>query len=427
MPVRVETSTCGAVYRGGMPASHGQRATPRVAVSTAVLHPHLLVGEPKPHGMSAPIERSATFALDEVSEHALSSGVGYEQLDIYGRYGGPTQRAAAQTIAALEGAQAALMLSSGIAAIRLALLSVLPESGGRILAAQSIYGATESFLASEVTTLRREVARFDATNAASLTALLDRPADAIYVESISNPCVEVADLQRICELGQRANVPVLVDATFGGGMNHRAFALGARLVIHSATKYLNGHSDVIAGAVAGSQSDIDRVHALVVRHGSCIDPNAAWLVQRGLKSLPVRWRAQVHTAGFLALRLVTHPAVRKVMYPGLFNAAEPGMRPRWELGRLPTFLSDAGAMLSFELSDAQTARRVADSLQVITHATSLGGVESLISIPARSSHAGLAAEARAAVGISDGLLRLSVGLEDADDLWADLVAALAPS
>jgi len=210
-----------------------------------------------------------------------------------------------------------------------------------------------------------------------------------------------------------AGVPLGVDATFAGAMAQRPLTLGASVVIHSATKYLNGHSDVIAGVIVGDRALVDRCFSTLAHNGACIDPQAAWLLQRGLRTLPLRWARQVESAGKLAARLSEHPRVRAVHYPGLDPRA---------LERAP--LTSPGAMLAFELDDLPAAERLLARVRLCTHAPSLGGLETLICSPIKTSHTQLDAATRRARGLADGLVRLSVGVEDADDLWADLDAAL---
>jgi len=182
-------------------------------------------------------------------------------------------------------------------------------------------------------------------------------------------------------------------------------------VMHSATKYLNGHSDVVAGAVAGSSTLVERVYAAMTRTGGCIDPHGAWLLARGIKTLPLRWQRQVDNARHLVERFEAHPAVARVYYPGL--------EPQWA-----SRLDSPGAMFSFELADPGAALAYAFGLELCAHAASLGGLETLVSLPARSSHANLSAERRAALGIGSGLVRVSVGIEDIADLEADLIGTL---
>jgi cystathionine beta-lyase/cystathionine gamma-synthase len=222
----------------------------------------------------------------------------------------------------------------------------------------------------------------------------------------------MAMLARAC---RAAGVPLAVDATFAGGMAQHPLVCGASVVVHSATKYLNGHSDVIAGVIVADAATIDRCFTTMSHNGSCIDPQAAWLLARGLRTLPLRWARQSESATVLAQRLAEHPAVARVHHPSLSPE---------QMGAAP--LTSPGGVLAFELrqDDLETAAQFLARLQLVSHATSLGGLESLICSPARTSHAVLDPEVRRRRGIADALLRLSVGLEDPEDLWADLANAL---
>ena len=246
----------------------------------------------------------------------------------------------------------------------------------------------------------------------SLDDALERPADLVWCEAISNPLLQVAEVGALSERCQAHGALLAVDATFAAGMAMRPWALGADVVVHSATKFLNGHSDVTAGAVAGAASIVSEVYACMTRVGSNLDPGAAWLLARGLKTLPLRWAAMTDNARTLAAWLSDRAPVRALHYP---RASD----------HTATMLND-GAMLTFELADGSAARRFVERVRVAAHATSLGGLETLVSVPARSSHATMPREDRARLGITDGLVRVSVGVEDVDDLLADFEAALGP-
>ena len=240
----------------------------------------------------------------------------------------------------------------------------------------------------------------------------------MWCESIGNPLLQVARVRELAALCRAAEVPLGVDATFAGGMAQHPLELGATVVVHSATKYLNGHSDVIAGAIVGDNATIDRCFASLCHTGCCIDPQAAWLLARGLRTLPLRWARQVQSAILLAARLAEHPAVARVYHPSLDPES---------MRAAP--LTSPGAVLAFELADpdASAAQRLLARLRLCTHATSLGGIETLICLPAQTSHVSLDPQLRRSRGITDALLRLSVGIEDPEDLWADLARALTPA
>ena len=389
--------------------------------STLLIHPDFLANAPAHDRVGRPIapaiERSSTYTLDGPGAEALATGVGLREHDVYARFGTATTRATAAMIAALEQGEAALLTASGMAAITTALTSLIPPSG-RFACANAVYGGTESVIRHDLAARGIETSRFDASAPETLAAILDDPArkpDLVWCESIANPLMQVARTRELAQLCQAAGVPLGVDATFAGGVAQHPLTLGASVVIHSATKYLNGHSDVIAGVIIGAAAIIDRCFKTLSHAGCSIDPQAAWLLQRGLRTLPLRWAQAVGSAILLAGRLREHPRVRAVHYPGFDPAG---------LERAP--LTSPGAMLAFELEDLPTAERLLERVRLCTHAPSLGGLETLLCSPVKTSHTQLDPQTRRERGIADGLVRVSVGVEDPEDLWADLDAALAP-
>ncbi|NVB42346.1 aminotransferase class I/II-fold pyridoxal phosphate-dependent enzyme [Pseudenhygromyxa sp. WMMC2535] len=397
----------------------------RPSLSTLLIHPrHGLADAPsqtpaelRPRGSAPTLDRSSTFPLAGPGGEALASGRGLREHDVYGRFGTSTTREAAAAIARLEGAEAALLTASGMAAIATALTTLIPP-GGRFVCGDVVYGGVESLIAHELPARGIETTRFDARDPASLAACLDpaagREPALVWCESITNPLMGVARVRELAALCRGAGVPLAVDATFAGGMAQHPLALGASLVVHSATKYLNGHGDVVAGVIIGDRERVDACFSTLARTGCCIDPQAAWLLARGLQTLPLRWAQQCANAAILAQRLRDHAAVRALHWPGFDPDA---------LAAAP--LDAGGAMLSFELAAPERAAEVLARVRLCTHAASLGGLETLICSPARTSHAQLDAQTRRARGIVDGLLRLSVGVEDPEDIWADLDAALS--
>ena len=396
------------------------------APSTLLIHPHYSQDDAPERASAAPparpvspvIDRSSTHTLDGPGAEALARGEGLREHDVYGRFGTSTTRMAAQLIARLEGAESALLTSSGMAAITTAMTTLLP-AGGRLACAEVVYGGTESVISQELTARGVETLRFDAQQPETLAALLrEHSVDLVWCESIANPLLQVSRMAELARTCKAAQVPLAVDATFAGGMAQHPLALGASVVVHSATKFLNGHSDVIAGVIASDAATVDRCFDTLTRSGCCIDPHAAWLLARGLRTLALRWRQQVESATSIAKRLAEHGAVARVYHPSL----EPAL-----LAAAP--LSSPGAVLAFELADPrpEALDALIDSFRLVTHATSLGGVETLACAPARTTHACVSAEQRRARGIEDTLLRVSVGIEDAEDLWADFQQALARS
>jgi cystathionine beta-lyase/cystathionine gamma-synthase len=387
-------------------------------IATLLVHPdHGAEAKEGPHGTSPVLERSSTFSLEGPGGPALASGEGLRELDTYGRFGTRTTRETARLIAHLERGEAAMLTSSGVAAIATVLTTLIPP-GGQLACAKVVYGGTEALIEHELAARGVEVIRFDARDPDSLAALLggDRQPDLVWAESIANPLLEVARMAELGILCRAAEVPLAVDATFTAGMAQHPLALGATVVVHSATKYINGHSDVIAGVIVSDARTIDRCFSTLSHSGCCIDPQGAWLLARGLRTLPLRWARQSESASSIAARLAEHGAIARVHHPSLTPEA---------MAAAP--LTSPGGVLAFELrqDDLETAARFVARLQLVSHATSLGGLETLICSPARTSHAVLDPTLRRRRGIADALLRMSVGLEDPDDLWADLAGALA--
>jgi cystathionine beta-lyase/cystathionine gamma-synthase len=392
-------------------------------VSTLLIHPDHGPDHGSDHAeprervraIAPAIERSSTTTLDGPGGEALALGKGLREVDVYGRFGTATTRATAKLIARLEHGEAALLTASGMAAISTVLTTLIP-AGGRFACADVVYGGTDSVIEHQLGPRGVTTSRFDACTPATLERLLrEQKPDLVWCESITNPLLQVIPMAALARLCQDAGVPLAVDATFAGGMAQHPLLCGASVVVHSATKYLNGHSDVIAGAIVADAARIDRCFSTLSHSGCCVDPQAAWLLARGLRTLPLRWARQSESATVLAQRLAEHPAVARVHHPSLSPET---------MGAAP--LTSPGGVLAFELrqDDLETAARFLARLQLVSHATSLGGLESLICSPARTSHAVLDPALRRQRGIADALLRMSVGLEDPDDLWADLASAL---
>jgi len=375
-------------------------------LDTRLIH----AAEPEPRlagAVVAPIFHSATFLYRGGEGEVLR----------YGRYqNSPTHELLGQKIAALEGCEAGLVTASGMAAIAGSLLSVL-GAGDHLLAQEGLYGGTHVLVHEELRRLGIAVDAVPPADPAAWRAALRPTTRALYLESLSNPLLRVPDLARAVEFAREHDLVTIVDNTFATPINLRPAELGFDLVVHSATKYLNGHSDLVAGAVAGGAARIERVLRQVKVHGGCLDAQgAAWLA-RGLKTLGVRVRRQNESALALARKLASCPRVRAVHHPLLAS------HPDHE--RAKTWMEATGGMLSFELDGERAAvDRFLGRLELFLVAPSLGGVESLVSIPVRTSHAMLTRAERRELGIGEGLVRLSVGLEDARDLWADLESAL---
>jgi cystathionine beta-lyase/cystathionine gamma-synthase len=342
---------------------------------------------------------------------------GYEGLR-YPRYSNlPNHDVLAEKLAALEGAERALVTASGMAAISASLLSVL-KAGDHLLALDSLYGGTHAFVTRRLPELGIEHDSLDGDDPASWSAKVRPNTRAIYVETATNPLVAVPDLETVVALARTHGLVSLVDNTFATPLGFRPAEHGFDLSLHSCTKYLNGHSDLVAGAVIGRADLVKKVEATMKLLGGSLDPHACFLLQRGMKTLALRLAAQSANALALAQALEAHPAVAWVRYPGL--ASHP------HHARAARLLDGFGAMLAFEPKGGrEAADRFLGRVRVATHAPSLGGVETLVVSPSRSSHAALSAEERAKTGITEGLIRVSVGIETLADLVADFDQALS--
>ena len=370
---------------------------------------------PRSHGngpVSTPIYQSATFRAESVAEQErLRTGDQF-----YTRYGNPTQSKAEEMVAALEGADAGLVFASGMAAITSVLLTAL-RPGDHLLIQRELYGGTFEFVTKWLPRLHIDVTMFEAARAAECERLLRPNTRAIYMESPTNPTLQLVDIRATTECAKRHGIRTMMDNTFASPVNQLPHALGVDVVIHSATKYLAGHSDLVCGAVTGRQDFITELHETRTTLGGTMDPLAAWLLMRGIKTLGVRMARQNGSAMAIAEYLYSHSAVRRVNYPFL------SQHPQHALAKAQ--MRGGGGMMSVELdADAAGATRFVESLRVFSLAGSLGGVESLATIPAATTHARLSANERTAMGISDGLVRLSVGIEAVEDLIADIDQAL---
>ncbi len=358
--------------------------------------------------IAAPIVQSSTF----VAPHGPQDDI------LYTRYGNnPNQLRLAERLLRLEGAEAAIFVASGMGATALAHLAVL-RPGDHLLASEWIYGGTYTLFTEDFHRLGIEVSFVNPDRRRDWRARIRKNTRAIFVETPTNPLMRVLDLDWLSVLSQERGIPLLVDSTFASPINFRPLEHGADVVIHSVTKYLNGHSDVIAGAVTGTEAVIDEVRHRMRVWGQALDPHCAWLIERGLKTLAVRVQRHNETGLKVATWLEQQAKVKRVSYPGLVSHPDHELAAR--------VLDGFGGMVGFELAGGpKAAERFLKALRLIAHAPSLGGVESLVSEPRFTSHAKMTAEQRAEAGIPDGFLRLSLGLEDAEDLIADLTKGLA--
>jgi cystathionine gamma-synthase/cystathionine gamma-lyase/cystathionine beta-lyase len=366
-------------------------------------------GEPRPAR-----DRSVVFPIYQGTVYEIEPGGGVD----YIRYSNtPTQTYLQDKLAALEGAEAAVVTASGMAAISTALHSVL-AGGDRIIVAGNIYGGTHALLAEESRRIGWGLDFVDAADPAAWAAALTPRTKAVYVESITNPLIRVGDLPGLARFSREHGLTSIIDNTFPTPMLLRPHSLGYDLVCHSATKALNGHSDLVAGVVTGAADRIERVRHTLTLFGGALDPHTAFLLARGLKTLAIRVRVQGENALALARFLEGHRAIAEVHYPGL--ESHPDHARAVEL-----FNGGFGSMLAFRPHGGlEAAERLLKTLQIPYAAASLGGVESLVTRPAISSHAKMTAEERAAAGIGDDLIRFSTGIEAGEDLIADFAQAL---
>ena len=334
--------------------------------------------------------------------------------NVYPRYFNvPNQRAVAAKVAALEGGEAAVVFGSGMAAISTLLFAHL-KPGDHALFQADLYGGTFHFVAEELTSFGVQIS-FARTLAEFGSAV--RPnTRVIYVESPSNPLLRCVDLAAVAALARKHGALSAIDNTFATPINQNPVQLGINAVVHSATKYLNGHSDINAGVVVASEPVAAKVSHFAINHGGTLDAHACYQLERGLKTLSLRVARQNENAGRLARFLQGHPAVARVNYPGLPSHPDHEVAARQMRG--------FGGMLSFELVQPAEVEKVLQRFQIATPALSLGGVETLVCVPARTSHRALSAEERQTAGISDGLIRVSVGIEDVEDLIEDFRQAL---
>jgi cystathionine beta-lyase/cystathionine gamma-synthase len=369
------------------------------------------------HGAGHPRGAAQPVATPIVQSSTFVTALGSDEV-VYTRYGNnPNQVRLGERLARLEGAEAAIFVASGMGATALAHLAVL-RPGDHLLSSEWIYGGTRRLFVEEFGRLGIDVGFANPDRRREWRAKLRKTTRAVFVETPTNPTMRVLDLDWLSIMTREKGLALLVDSTFATPINFRPLEHGADVVIHSATKYLNGHSDVIAGAVAGTEAVVEEVRERMKVWGQALDPHCAWLIERGLKTLSVRMHRHNETGLAVARWLEDQPKVRRVHYPGLAS------HPDHQLAS--AMLGGFGGMVGIELSGGpRAAERFLKALRLITHAPSLGGVETLVSEPRFTSHASMTAEERAAAGIPDGFLRFSLGLEDPEDIMADLARGLA--
>src|SRR6267154_2471025 len=368
--------------------------------------------EKKNGPLATPIYQTSTFEVTDNDEQVQATGSDH----YYSRYGNPTNTVAEKTIAALEGVDAALTFASGMGAITTTLMALL-KSGDHVVAQRDIYGGVTKFLSQWLPKMGIETTFVDTTEYEQHARAIRPNTKLLYLESPTNPTLRVVDFTKVAALAKQHKLLSMIDATFGTPINQRPAEFGIDLVMHSGTKYLAGHSDLICGVVSGNSSLIDKIHSTRTTLGNCMDPHASWMLIRGLKTLAVRVARQNNNALRVAEFLAQHAKVGSVHYPFLKS------HPQHAIAREQ--MSGGGGMVSFEVEGSgDDARRLTESLRLFTLAPSLGGVESLVSIPVLTSHAMIEPEQRRKMGVTEQMVRLSVGIENADDLIADLEHAL---
>ncbi|WP_346355015.1 methionine gamma-lyase [Azotosporobacter soli] len=374
--------------------------------------------DPLTGALSTPIYQTSTFVFDSAEQGAARFALeepGY----IYTRLGNPTQDQLEEKMAVLERGEAGLAVASGMTAIA-APLWTLCSAGDHIVAANTLYGCTFALLSHAMPKFGIEVTFVDATDPENVDKAMKSNTKAVYIETPANPTMTIMNIKALASIAHRHGAQLMVDNTFMSPYCQRPLELGADIVVHSATKYLNGHGDVIAGVIVGRKDFVTQVRLEGVKDitGGCISPFNAWLILRGLKTLGVRMDRHCSNAMQVAQHLAQHPKVEAVYYPGLET------HPQYALAKQQ--MTSFGGIISFEIKGGVAAgRKVMNSVELCSLAVSLGDTETLIQHPASMTHSPVPPEERLKAGISDGLIRLSVGLEDVADIIADLDQALA--
>jgi cystathionine beta-lyase/cystathionine gamma-synthase len=381
------------------------KLTERARFSTVCLHAGQQP-DPTTGAIITPIYQTSTYVQEGLGRHK-----GFE----YARTQNPTRMALEGNVAAIEGGKAGFAFASGMAAI--GAVTTLLRAGDHVIVSDNTYGGTFRLFDKVLTRYDLHFSYVDTANLDDVERLITRATRMLFVETPSNPVMRLTDLRAAADLAHRHRLRLVVDNTFASPYVQRPIAFGADIVLHSTTKYLNGHSDSVGGIVVAQQDeDIEWLQFVQNAEGAILSPFDSFLVLRGTKTLPIRM--QQHNVNGMALAefLSTHPKVQKVYYPGLPS------HPQYELAKRQ--MHGFGGMLAFDVGSLEAARRVLDSVRLHSLAESLGGVETLISHPATMTHASVPVERRNALGITDGLVRISAGIEDLEDLKEDLAQAL---
>jgi methionine-gamma-lyase len=387
---------------------------PKYRFSTLAIHAGEEGGFPFGAVMT-PIYQSSTFAFRNTAE-LIKFQEGDPSKYLYTRYGNPTLRVVEEKMSALEGGEAALVVSSGMASVSTIALTLV-SSGEEIISTEPVYGGTYHLFKDVFPKLGIKVHFIKPEEVDEAKRLLNQKTRLFFCETPTNPNLKIVDIGKIINMAKEKKIPVVVDNTFATPYNQSPLALGADFVVHSATKYLGGHSDLVAGVIVGPKNVIDKARETMKVLGGCIDPFGAFLLLRGLKTLAIRVERHNQNASKVAEFLFSHPKVNRVFYPGLSTHIQHTLAKSQMKG--------FGGMVCFEVKGGlESATKVMDSLRLFINATSLGGVESLASIPILTSHFGFEEEELERADVTPGMIRLSCGIEDRDDLVEDLRQAL---
>lgn len=385
----------------------------KYAFSTSVLH-----GEKAEHfpegAVAEPIFQTSTFVFKDSAE-VKKYQEGKVDKFLYTRYGNPTLRLAEKKMAQLEGAEAGLVVSSGMASVATTVLT-LCQAGDEIISTEPIYGGTLHLFKELFPNLGIKVNFVDPLELDRAEKLINRNTMIFFAETPTNPNLRIIDIKKLLRIAGKHKLTSVIDNTFATACNQDPIGMGADIVVHSATKYLGGHSDIVAGIVVGRKRFIRDAIETMKMLGGCLDPFAAFLLLRGLKTLAIRVEKQNENGTKVARFLSNHPQVNTVYYPGLPS------HPQHKLAKAQ--MKGFGGMVCFDVGNLRSASKVVDNLRLFLNATSLGGVESLASIPVLTSHYGFKAEDLRQAGVTSGMVRLSCGIEDSDDLIEDLDQAL---
>ncbi len=396
----------------------------RISLATRAIHGNKLYAYKGP--VATPIYQTSTYRF-ETSEDAIRYAKGDPSVYVYSRYHNPSVRDVEEKIALMNSAEAAALFASGMAAITTAILAVT-KPGDTILSTPALYGGTYRWMRDVISKQNITITFIDPNNLGSISRLANDRTTMVYLETPTNPTLGIVDIEESVQQTRRAEkrtgrkILTMIDNTFASIYNQDPLALGVDVVVESATKYLNGHSDILAGTVAGTAKYIDQVKALAKYAGGCADPFAAYLLGRSLKTFELRVQRQNENAETLARALQKHKKVRRVLYPGLPS------HPQYRLAKKQ--MKGFGGMVTIEvkpskrLSPVEAAVKVCDALTIAVNAMSLGSVETLVSIPVYSSHVFMSDGELARHGVTPGMIRISVGIEGVDDLIADFAQAL---